>query len=168
MLCSDGNRVEQVLKQLLDIAKTDDETEKKVYSSLESILRHYQDIYFETTIDHKIEDTVITTPEKQSKNKILIKIDEKNDAENFVNYLIQRFGLHISHKELIEMASEIGPKYGILITRNEKRSKIKILSWFYNNFNIMKDDINAFVRKITQRKERPMIENTAVEMDAIH
>ena len=164
MLRSDGNRVEIVLRQLLDIAKTDDETEKKVYSALESILRHYQDIYFETTIEYKFEDIANVPIEKQSKNRILIQTNEKNGANIFENYLSNRFGFHPSHKELIEMATEIGPKYGILITRNERRSKIKILAWFYNNFHIMKEDINSFSRKIAQNKEKPIPENTSIDI----
>ena len=153
MLCSDGNQIETTLNQILAIAKSNPDIEKRVYSSLESQLRHLQDIFFDTNVDPPLEETShVTTRDKQTKQKKTMQSSEKNSSQAFSEYLLKRFGVNISHKELIQMAQEIGPKYGILISRNEKRSKVKILSWFFQNFDIMQNDINSFARNLAETK----------------
>ena len=153
MLLSDTNLVETTLTRILDIASTSPEMEKRVYSALESQLRHLQDLFFETTVDPPPAETSrLPTPDKPIKQRKQIFDKETISAHAFELYLMKRFTIRLSQKELINMAQEIGVKYGILISREEKRSKIKMFSWFSKNFEIMKDDINQYVRKLAQEK----------------
>ena len=157
MLCSDGNKIEKILNDIIGLARDNEEMEKKVYSILETHLRYLQDVLFESTIEPLPEEQPSTQSSNERKMNIKKQGNEKIEASEFDEALTKKFGRHYSLSELISIATAIGPKYGIFLTREEKRSRPKTILWLKNHFDLLKDDfINAAsnIESKTQKKKK--------------
>lgn len=132
--------VEDLINKIISSSKGNKDSEKKVYQVFESLHRRLQDILFDTELS-PIEPISELQIEKRIVQRPSVTEDQKSDSKNFQDTLNDIFKKNLSHPNLINIAGIIGPKHGLFLSRNEKRSKVLILLWFKNNFSCLKDDI---------------------------
>ncbi|EAY03353.1 hypothetical protein TVAG_398780 [Trichomonas vaginalis G3] len=148
--------IENTLQQIMAKAKENPENEKKVYQSLESLLRYLQDIFFETTIEPPNQSSSNTVEPKKITKK-LVNYDDKEKAKEFLEEISHRYSHSFSQPELVKFATSIGPKHGIFISRDQKRNKVLITLWLKSHFEILEQELGEYASTLQKIEEPALI-----------
>lgn len=144
------NTIEFLLQQIMAKANENPDTKKKVEQSLESLLRHLQDIFFETTIE-PIPAKSNTQTEDKKQIKYSGSKSDREKARTFLQQLADKYDHNFQQPDLLEFATTIGPKHGIFASRDQKRNKTLLALWLQDNIDTFKDDIAQFVTSLKNK-----------------
>jgi len=142
---SEGDLVKSLLDTTIEISKRNPENEKKIYQSLESLLRHLQDIMYEKVVP-TIESQNATKEISNVKRKS-ISNQSKEESKQFRHQLETITNRKLSLPNMVNIALKIGPKHGLFILRKERRSKVLIGLWFKAHFRVLEEDIRAMMNE---------------------
>lgn len=141
MILSDTDIVSDLLKRIFAVISNNPSLEEKVKFELESLLQKLEDSVFDYGIPKQSYE-VDTVDDSSNQNKEEMKDNELTEETNsFSSFLYNHFGRCLYQKELIDLANELGPSHGLFLTREDKRKKENIISWFQKYYDVLEKEI---------------------------